>query len=199
MLFTGKSFELMGMAAFNMFLAMILSVTFMSQSGNSSLNRLTEENISQFIKESTAISSGTREGMDQLGIAEYLMKHIQDGSIFKSTVQIDIENAAEKERDLAFDKKNYIGHVLEGLKAMKDHEESTRIENIQIADGATHAKVITSSVERGSLQVDAGTGEPVMTPVRGISYCEQNIILKDRTIRMAGAVCSTSIQSDGSQ
>ncbi len=197
MLATGKSFELIGMAAFNMFLAAILSVTFLGKSESTGLNRLTDESISQFIHEAADITSGDREGVDPMGITEYLMQHIDDEGVFKSTIQIDMPQVRQKEQKLELNKKDYIGHVIEGLKSMKDHEETTRIESIEIANGATKARVVTSSAERGAVPVDGEDG-PATMQVRGITYCEQELVLKEKIIKMAGAVCSTNIQQDSS-
>ncbi len=87
MLVTGKSFELLGLASFNIFLAMILSVTFLGHAGKSgTMTALTQDNVEAFIKETTDISAGKNPEFDNLGIAEYLMAHIQDGSRFAATV-----------------------------------------------------------------------------------------------------------------
>ena len=56
MLLTGKSFELMGLATFNLFLAMVLSVTFLSQAEKKTLNKLTETNIGAFVAETAAVT-----------------------------------------------------------------------------------------------------------------------------------------------
>ena len=132
--------------------------------------------------------------MDRLGIAEYLMKHLDDSGTYTSTVQIDLPDAQEPEQKLDLDKKAYIGRVLEGLGTIRNHEEKTRVENIEIADDSRSARVVTTSFERGMIPSENESGRSVLVPVRGISYCEQKLVLKDETIRMAGAVCSTSIQ-----
>jgi hypothetical protein len=197
MLGTGKSLELMGLAAFNAFLAMVLTVTFLGSSSKAHLNKLTEANIRSFIAEATKVSTG--QGVDQFGITEYLMKHIDDASTFTTKLAYDIPNTDSEEQTVELGKKDYISHVLEDIKHVKGAEATTNIEDIHIEDGATQARVVTTSYERGEMAVTGPDQNPTTLPIRGISYCEQTIILKDQTIRMAGATCSTNIQAAPSE
>ncbi len=200
MLGTGKSLELVGLATFNAFLAMILAVTFLSQSGGKAhLNKLTEANIRAFITEATMMSTGQKKGADQFAVTEYLMKHIDDASTFTTSLQYDIPNADKDKHTLELDKQTYIAHVIEDMKQLKGEEATTNIEDIQIEHGATQARVVTTSYERGQMAVKDTDDNTTTLPVRGISYCEQTIILKNQVISMAGAKCSTNIQTAPSQ
>jgi hypothetical protein len=192
---TVKSVELLGLVSFNIFLAIVLSVTFLGQPGTSG-NKLTETGITDFINEATNMSTGAAKDADQFGVTKYLMSHIQDGSIFNTSIQYDIPGVDGQQRSMAFNKNDYISHVIEGLKAMHDREATTHIESIEIKNGATEARVVTTSTEHGKLPVASADGDqPTLVPVRGVSYCEQTLVLKDQTIQMAGATCSTNIET----
>jgi hypothetical protein len=123
------------------------------------------------------------------------MKHIDDSSTFTTSLEYDIPNVDGEKHTLELGKKDYISHVLEDVKHVKGAEATTNIEDIHIESGATRARVVTTSYERGEMSVTGADENPTTLPVRGISYCEQTIVLKDHTIRMAGATCSTNIQS----
>ena len=199
MLLTGKSLELMGFATINGILAMVLPVTFLSGGHKTDIQRLTRANITDFVNQVTMVSSGTGKDTDLLQVAEFLGKHISDDSHFTSTMQYDLPNIPMDEKTVNLGKKEYISHVLESLKTAPDRETKTRIEDIEIAHNTTEARVITTSYEKGLVSIDNGEEKPVPVAVTGISYCEQKIVLKNKTISMAGATFSTSVQTPDTQ
>ncbi len=190
----GKSVELLGLAAFNVFLALILSIMFLSQADSNAITELTDAHVETFIQEVSDISSGQREDMDAYGVTSYFMEHLAEDSSFKTTLEYDIPDIPSGERVMEMDKLNFISHVLQGLQSMTRHETLVRIENITIDEEGKNAFVLTTNYERGVMPVSNGNGDVSMIPVVGTSYCEQKIILAEKqNIQMAQANCNTSI------
>ena len=189
----GKSLELLGLASFNVMIALVLSVAFLSHAGGK-MDRLTEASVTAFITEVSEISAGKRKDMDPYSITSYFMTHItQDGS-FKTTLRYSIPEMPDDERQMEMDKMNFISHTLQGLQTMADRETMVKVEFVQIEDGGKSAAITTTNYERGMMPVDDGSGTVNMMPVQGTSYCEQKVILNDkRLIQMAGATCTTDI------
>lgn len=188
----GKSFELLGLAAFNIFIAIILSTTFLT--GSRGIDTLTEDNVESFITEVAEVSGGQRENMDSYSVTHYFMNHIAENGQFTSKIEYAMPDMPASTRTLQMDKMNFISHILEGRKAMTRHETAVEIEYIQIADNGKRAKVMTTNYERGIMPIDDGMGEARMVPVTGTSYCEQEVILSGKNIiQMATANCSTNI------
>ncbi len=189
----GKSVELLGLAAFNIFIAIILSATFLTNS-SAAVNALTESNVSTFITEVAAVSGGQRHDMDSYSITSYFMSHISENGLFTSTIEYSLPDMDSSSRTLEMDKMNFISHVLQGMKAMEKHEAAVKIEYIKIADNGKSASVMTTNYERGVMPVEDGMGDARMVPVTGTSYCEQELVLSAKNvIQMATANCSTNI------
>ncbi len=192
----GKSVELLGLAALNIIVAMVLSVTFLAKTDAAavSVSALTKDNVQQFITETVAVSGGQREDMDDYGITTYFMSHIADHGQFISTIEYDMPDMPSSARTLEMDKMNFISHVLQGKEAMNRHETAVQIEYIEIAANGKSAMVTSTNYERGVMPVQDAMGEARMIPVTGTSYCEQEIVLSQKNIiQMAKADCSTNI------
>ena len=188
----GKSFELLGLAGFNMILAMILSTTFLSGADMPKLQTLTEDNVSVFLDEVANIASGNRPDMDSYDITSYFMGHISDSGIFKTTIEYDIIGMDDTSRELEMDKMSYISHVLQSAQILNNYETLTKVDHVQIYDNGKNASAVTTNYERGMMPIDDGSGTTTMMPMIGTSYCEQEITLSDNNvIQMAGAVCTT--------
>jgi len=189
----GKSLELLGLAAFNIFIALILSATFLSKD-NGKVNALTETNVTHFITEVAEVAGGKRQDMDQLSIMKYFMDHIADKGMFTSKIEFSLPDMSSNERTLEMDKNNFISHTIEGMKTMTQRETEVKIDYIKIAENGKSAKVNTTNYERGVMPVADEMGEAQMMPVTGTSYCEQELVLSEKNIiQMAGASCSTNI------
>ena len=190
----GKSLELLGLAAFNVMIAIILSATFLTKS-HDTVSSLTETHVEKFIHEVTEIAGGQRHDMDPFTVTKYLMAHIADNSEFKSTIEYSMPDVSSSDsRTLEMDKMNYISYTLEGMKEMTKHETAVKIDYIKITDDGKSATVTTTNYERGVMPVEDGAGEAQMMPVNGTSYCEQRLVLSTKhIIQMAGATCSTNI------
>lgn len=190
----GKTFELLGLAGFNIFIAMILSVTFLTGGEPAQRHKnLTEANVISFITEMSDISSGRLADMDSYAITSYFMDHIAEDGIFKTVMRYDIPDMPSDERELEMDKLDFIGHTLQGMRSMANYETRTDVDFVEVAHDGKYATVMTSSYERGMMPVDDGSGEERLMPVLGTSYCEQSVILSNEVIKVAGAKCTTDL------
>jgi len=193
----GKSFELLGLITFNVFIALILSATFLSSAGKGSAaipDRLTEPYVASFIEEFAAITGGQRGDMDSYALADYFMNHLGKESHFITTLRYSIPDQPEERRTLEMDRTTFIGNVMQGQKAMDKHETKVQIEYIDISDDEKSATVLVTNYERGLMPVDDGAGNEVIMPVQGTSYCEQKLSIDEKfLIRIDGATCTTDI------
>lgn len=191
----GKTFELLGLVSFNMFVALMLSITFLSRTEETArVHELTEGAVAAFVKEATAISSGQKVDFDSYEITTYFMEHIADGSQFKTVLRTSSPNAPSDERTVDMDKMTFISNVLQGQKIMQRHEAAVTVEYVKIEEGGKTAQVVITSRERGMMPVPDMTGEEVLMPVEGVSYCEQTMgISSKHKIQMTGASCTTDL------
>lgn len=188
----GRSLELMGMASFNVFLGMVLTVTFLNQGGGNKPSRLSEESVSAFIQEMAEVAHGKKEGLDQYGITTWFMDHIDDNSLFTATVNIAQANGDENQQTLEMNRMNYISHILQEIKGVQERESHLNIEYVKINEDGRTASVIYTSIDKGRMPVaDQGTGYTV--PVTGMSYCEQKVALRNATMKVSGGNCTTNI------
>ena len=189
----GKSFELLGLAAFNVFLALILSITFLG-GDKVSLDYLTKDHVEKFISEVNDITTGTRQDMDNYSVTSYFMKHIADDSKFVNNIKYEIPRVGTQERTMEMSKLDFISHILQGMQnGGDDRETSIAIEHIEIAEHGKAAKVITTNMESGMMPFDDGSGSAQMLPVTGVSFCEQTVVLSDKNIQMETANCTTDV------
>jgi len=189
----GKSFELLGLAAFNVFLALILAVTFLGGDKERVPERLTEAHVAKFINEVNDISRGNRRDMDNFSITSYFMQHIADNGKFVNIVQYNLPRIETQEQVLEMGKLDFISHILKGMNAERE-ETIVNIEHIEIIDNGRSAHIITTNFEKGVLPFDDGSGRPHMMPVSGQSFCEQKIAINGRRIQITGANCTTAVQ-----
>lgn len=193
MIVAGKSFELMGLAAFNVFLAVILSVTFLSQAESVAPGTLTRPAIENFLKEVSSLSAGKDTKLDQYGLTAYLMRHITDDGTFRSSVSYQIYDRTDQ-KDMALDKMSYITTLIQGRQRFMDYETSMRIDLVDITPDGMSANVTTTNFERGRIMIDDGFGGATPAPVRSVSYCTQKLVLAEKIVKMAGADCTTNVQ-----
>jgi hypothetical protein len=184
----------MGLATFNIFIALTLSATVLSKTGDDKITTLTEDNITLFVNELADVSAGLKPDMDQYKIVDYMMAHLTEGGIYKSNISYNIEDSGEQERDMEMDRMKFISYVLEGLKAMEKHETRVDIQYIKIDDSGQGATVMLTNYERGVMPSTDAFGDEAMVPVLGTSFCEQHVILSlEKTIQLDGATCTTTI------
>ena len=195
----GKSLELLGMAAFNVVLAMILFSAFIKDAAPPlSVSQLTEANVTSFIEDVSAISGGMKEDMDSFAITTFLMDHISDDSRFSTILKYRIDDG-EDEEQMDMGKMDFISYVLKGQETMDRHESRVDIDYIKITGGGRSAHVVTTTRERGMIMAFNDFGDESTVPVVGTSYCEQELVLSDKKmIQMKEADCTTYMEiSDG--
>lgn len=184
----------MGLATFNIFVALTLSATVLSGKGDEGIKTLTHENISAFVNDVAAISGGLKTEMDQHTIVEYFIAHMTENGRVKASISYKLAAEDEQQRDMDMGRMEYINYVLQGMKAMKKHETKTQIDFIDVADDGLSARVVTTNYERGMMPSQDSFGDEAMIPVIGTSYCEQRIVLAEsEVIQMDGAECTTTI------
>ncbi len=196
-----KTVELMGLATFNIFVALTLSATVLSGGkDDGSIKTLTEENITAFVNDVAAVSGGLKTEMDEHNIVEYFLAHMTENGRVKAAISYSLpQEGEEQKRDMDMGRMEYISYILQGLKAMKKHETKTRIDYIKVADDGQSAHVVTTNYERGMMPTQDAFGDDTMVPVLGTSFCEQQIVLNgDKIIQMDGAECTTTINFEES-
>ena len=190
----GRSIELLGLAAFNVFLVVGLSVTVLSRAGPGPVDRLTESNVTQFVNETTDISSGKRANMDKFGMTSFFMAHIADDGKFTNTISYEMPEVPVQQRVLEMGKTDFISRILQDLHTIERRETAVHVEHVGLNGDKTSAAVLTTTLERGLMSVsDEESGQSNLVPVSGRSYCEQTIVLNKHVIQMAGATCTTTI------
>lgn len=154
--------------------------------------QLTEDAITAFIEETTAISAGQLE-RDPEDIREYLEKHLHKKARFRSSIRYNIPGFPGQETSMSLKKSEYIEGIEQGAQALSDYENEITIEKIKISKDKTRATVMTSGIERGSMPmaIDGKTTEFV--PVEGSSSCNQILRMDDDVIQMYSAICKTVV------
>lgn len=184
----------MGLATFNIFVALTLSATVLSHKDDGGIAALTHDNITIFVNDVAAISGGLKTEMDEHNIVEYFIAHMTENGRVKASISYKLAAEGEQERDMDMGRMEYINYVLQGMKAMKKHETKTQIDYIDVADDGLSAHVVTTNYERGMMPSQDSFGDETMIPVLGMSYCEQRLVLAESSvIQMDGAECTTTI------
>lgn len=189
-----RSFELLGLASFNVFLGMILTVTFISQGGQPKSGRLTEENVSKFIHEMTNTALGLKPGMDQYATTMWFMDHLSENSAFKTNMNIAQAHGGTREATMEMGRMDYISQILKDQKAVQKRETHINVEYVQIAEGGQNASVIFTSIDKGVIPIATEAGSYEM-PVSGTSYCEHKLGIKNNKIVVSGGTCTTNINA----
>lgn len=188
----GKSLELLGLAGFNVFLGMVLTVTFLNNQNDQSPSRLSEASISSFVTEMDRVNLGTDPSMDSYSITTWLMEHLDENSVFLININISPANGEPREEQVELKRMEYISHILQEIKTMRDRESSVHIEQVKIDETGQTASVIYTNMEKGNIPYASEGGEYMM-PVAGTSYCEQQIALRDKVIVVTGTTCTSNV------
>lgn len=187
-----KTFHLMGLASFNVFLGLILSVTFISQGGQAKAPHLTEEIVSHFIQEMTDTALGVKPGMDQYATTMWFMEHLSEDSAFKTNMNIAQANGGSQESTIELRRMDYIGQILKDQKTVQKRENHLNIEYVKIDPNRQDASVIFTSIDKGVIPMTTEAGSYEM-PVSGTSYCEHRLSLKKDKIVISGGTCTTNV------
>ena len=188
----GKSLELLGLASFNVFLGLVLTTTFLSRNNEQSPSRLTEASVSAFVEEMNRVSAGAMPESDSYSVTTWLMSHVDENSKFTTNMNISPANGEPREEKMEMGRMDFIGHVLQEMKAVQNRESSVHIEYVRVEDSGTTASVVFTNMEKGEVPY-ANEGEEYMIPVTGTSYCEQQLALKNKVIMVTGGVCTSNV------
>lgn len=190
----GKSFELLGMMAFQTFLVLIVGISLMTTSKQSSPTTLTASVVEQFIQELSEVTAGKKEDMDSPAVTEYLMKHLSRNGKFKTQMTYIDETMEKREEDITMNKLDYISNVLQGLDGIEGHESSLHIEHINITPDGQEAFVVFSNYEEGRMPLPSQAGSMRKIAMSGTSYCEQKLGLTEKqVIQLLSESCMTDI------
>lgn len=184
----------MGLATFNIFIAMVLSTTVLSKAGEDEVTSLNQSNIAGFVNDIADVTAGLRQDMDEHSVVTYLLNHLTEGGRYKTVIDYSLSQAGTQERELEMDRMGFISHVLQGIKSMQKHEALVDIEYINIEPDGQSATIMITNYERGLMPAQDEFGDTNMVPVLGTSFCEQRLVLGDKNnIQMDGATCTTTI------
>lgn len=191
----GKSFELLGMMAFQTFLLLIVSVSIMATSKEKMQKELTRTTVENFIYELYDITGGRNKEIDAYGVTEYLMAHLSQNGEYKTVMSINDDRLRDlPEEEIVMDKLEYISNVLQGLKAIEQHDAQIRIEQVDIKPDGKEALVYLTNYEEGSMPVPNENGSYDIIPMAGTSYCKQLLTLTEKkTIQLSSESCTTDI------
>jgi hypothetical protein len=159
-----------------------------------SIKALTDANVSAFILKMADVTDGKDAEKGQLGATEWLMAHLSESGVFATQINYSGEGMPDKPEELSMTRDQYVGHVIEGLKAVGQHETKVTVESVSIDPSKKSASTVTVIRESGVLPVMAEDGTQVPVPVTGISYCEQTVALaSENVIQLTGVKCSTTV------
>ncbi len=162
---------------------------------------LTEDQVREFIEETTAITSGNAHGYSTKKILAYLDKHIDKRARFKSIIEYSVPGFPPQETEMSLDKKEFIKNIEEGIEALDDYSSEVEIESINIAPEGQQAIAITISDEKGIMNATDGdnNAKAMNIPLEGTTKCTQTISRdqKNGTIQMFNAICKTSVRFSG--
>ena len=197
-MFFGKSLELLGMVGFNLFLGMTLTVTFLG-GGDNAPTRLTEANVSAFVKDMTEVALGKNPAsdekavsFDQYAITTWLMRHMDEDSKFQAHINISQPNGLSRQEKLDMNRLDYISQVLKDNKSVKSREANLHVEYVRVDAGGKGASVVFTSMEKARMPVPSENGGYEI-PVTGTSYCEQKIVIEDAVIKVSASTCTSNV------
>jgi DNA-binding transcriptional MerR regulator len=154
---------------------------------------LSEQNVTDFINQTTDITSGRQTGMSMDEIKQYLDKHLEKKSRFRSTIRYNVPGYPSQQGAISLQKEDFIDSVEKGAKTMQNYDTTVEIKSIQISRDKTKATVQTVSTEKGTMPMPAENGQTEDVPMEGSSTCNQVIMLSDGVIQMYSAQCVTDI------
>jgi len=173
----------------------VFSLILMTASTHAMAERLTEDNVSDFIQETSRLTAAQyAEDFDKDAVRDYLDKHLHEDARFKSTMSYAIPGHDAQRNAISLDKKKYIESIMDAPKALGGYDIDIEITDIRIAKDGANAIVQTRSREQGTMEVP-GAGA---VPMEGVSNCNQVLVMSKRdVIQMYSAQCQTDIQFSG--
>lgn len=122
-------------------------------SAQESIRALTPQAVENFI---LSMTEKTRPGgplSDERATA-YLNKHLFDAGTYSSDVTFMIPHHHPQTRSINLDKPQFIGNVIAGRQATRNHKSSVSIEDIKITEGTKEATFKTITNESGEMPME---------------------------------------------
>ncbi|MCB9991931.1 MAG: hypothetical protein H6867_11295 [Rhodospirillales bacterium] len=164
------------------------------------VTQLNESNISDFLAEVSAISTGQRPDMLDDDVVNYFTNHMAPKSKLKSQMRYEIPNFPTQENKMELDREQYISTIVKGRHMMEDYTSTVEIRDLKISGGGKQATFTSIITERGKMPFPKDPKKPDVVdiiPIEGESICEQKLAVSfNNFIQMAGADCQTVIRFD---
>lgn len=164
---------------------------------------LDKNSITRFINDVHNVVKTGSQNMTPDEIATYFSRHIADGAEFSSEMSYEMPGYPPQYSALRINKIEYINGILNGTGLMEDYEQDLQVQNITLGPGKRSALVKILIHEKGKMPWPKDQPNPesppemVPLPVKGLSECEQNLVLsRDNIIQMQKAQCRTTLSFD---
>jgi len=155
---------------------------------------LSDDNVSRFIQETTAMTSINNVDRDEAQMRGYLDRHIDPKARFKTSITYSLPGIPSQARVLTLSKADYIEQVQQGAGSVDHYHSEIDIKDIQIAKNKKSASVSTVATETGIMQVPQEDGSVEDIPIEGTTECFQVLkIGKQGYIQMYSANCKTEM------
>lgn len=159
------------------------------------VEELTEENVTEFITQTSAIAAGYENGMSSDEVLQFLDDHLESHARFKSVMRYTIPGYDPQETSMSLSKEEFMDNVKNSPKKVEDYENSVLIRSVKISSDGKKATVQTHGKESGEMPIKDENGEDVNLPMHGVSACDQIIMLsKKGVIQMYSANCVTEVE-----
>lgn len=157
--------------------------------------KLSEDNVTAFIEDTTAITSVKNVSRDDSKVNAYLKQHIDSKARFKTSITYILPGLPPQQKDLSLNKADYIDQVKQGAGSVEHYNSEIEITGIDISKDKKRASVNTVSTETGIMQVPQEDGTIEDVPIEGTSECFQVLkIGKKGYIQMFSANCKTRME-----
>lgn len=151
-------------------------------------DKLTEDNIKAFLKESTDLTH-PNSPLSEADVTAYLGKHLNDDGAYVSSVLYEIPGQPATPKNFTLNKQQFIDNVLMGRKQMKNYDSDVKLYAHDITDDGQSASIETISNEHGDMPINP---EETM-PFEGTTVCKQNLSMTDGIIKLDRADCEARI------
>ncbi len=160
---------------------------------------LDEQNIRDFLREVSEISTGQRPDLLDDDLIDYFANHIAEKGEFKSSIRYQIPGFPTQDSEMVLAREEYINSVINGRFLMEDYKAEIDIQDLKIAGNGKSATFKSVTKEKGRMPMakDEEKKQIEMIPIQGESTCEQRLIVSfNNFIQMAKAECTTLVSFD---
>lgn len=166
-----------------------------AQNKKKRFRRLSDDNVREFIQDTTAITSVQNVQDDAKAVNRYLDRHIDPDARFVTSISYIMPGMPEQEKSLSLSKDDYIEQVKQGAGSVEHYHSEITVDNVDISKDKETASVSTISSETGVMQVPQEDGSMQGVPIEGKSECFQVLkIGKKGYIQMYSANCKTVME-----